>query len=407
MSFEFDIRSEFPILNQSVNGKPLVYLDSAASTQRPNAVLAAMDRFSKTSNANVHRGVHTLSQRATDEFEAARVTVQKFVGADEPAEIIWTKGCTESLNLVAASWGGANLQPGDEILLTNMEHHANIVPWQLIAEKTGAVVRPIPITDNCEVDLEAFRGMVSDRTKVAGIKHVCNATGIVNPVREMAAIAKSVGAIVVADGAQALAHVPVNVKELGVDFYAMSSHKVYGPMGVGALYGRRELLEAMPPFMGGGDMIRSVSFSGTTFNEIPNKFEPGTPNVSGVIGFAAALDWYSSVGVERIWAHEHELAQNLRNALDDMPGVRTVGKCVGQSPVVSFVMDDAHPHDVGTILDAHGVAIRTGHHCCMPLMERLGIPGTSRASFAVYNTNQEISVLIEALKNVVDIFSKC
>lgn len=407
MGSELDVRAEFPILNQSINGKPLVYLDSAASTQRPNTVLAAMDRFSKASNANVHRGVHTLSQRATDEFEAARVTVQKFVGADDPAEIIWTKGCTESLNLVAASWGGANLQPGDEILLTNMEHHANIVPWQLIAGKTGAVVRPIPISDDCEVDLEAFREMVTSRTKVVGIKHVCNATGVVNPVREMAEIAKSVGAIVVADGAQALAHVPVNVKELGVDFYAMSSHKVYGPMGVGALYGHRELLEAMPPFMGGGDMIRSVSFAKTTFNEIPNKFEPGTPNVSGVIGFAAASDWYESVGKERIWAHENQLAQTLRNTLDQIPGVRTIGKCENQAPVVSFVMDDTHPHDVGTILDSHGVAIRTGHHCCMPLMERLGIPGTSRASFAVYNTNQEINVLIEALKNVVDIFSKC
>ncbi|MBX3113324.1 MAG: cysteine desulfurase [Fimbriimonadaceae bacterium] len=407
MGSELDVRAEFPILNQSINGKPLVYLDSAASTQRPNSVLAAMDRFSKTSNANVHRGVHTLSQRATDEFESARVTVQNFVGADDSAEIIWTKGCTESLNLVAASWGGANLKPGDEILLTNMEHHANIVPWQLIAEKTGAVVRPIPISDDCVVDLQTFREMVTSRTKVVGIKHVCNATGVVNPVREMAEIAKSVGAIVVADGAQALAHVPVNVKELGVDFYAMSSHKVYGPMGVGALYGRRELLEAMPPFMGGGDMIRSVSFAKTTFNEIPNKFEPGTPNVSGVIGFAAALDWYESVGKEQIWAHENQLAQTLRNTLDQIPGVRTIGKCENQAPVVSFVMDDAHPHDVGTILDSHGVAIRTGHHCCMPLMERLGIPGTSRASFAVYNTNQEINVLIEALKNVVDIFSKC
>lgn len=407
MGSELDVRADFPILNQSINGKPLVYLDSAASTQRPDAVLAAMDRFSKTSNANVHRGVHTLSQRATDEFEAARVTVQKFVGADDPAEIIWTKGCTESLNLVAASWGGANLQPGDEILLTNMEHHANIVPWQLIAEKTGAVVRPIPITNDCVVDLQAFREMVNNRTKVVGIKHVCNATGVVNPVREIAEIAKSVGAIVVADGAQALAHVPVNVKELGVDFYAMSSHKVYGPMGVGALYGRCELLESMPPFMGGGDMIRSVSFARTTFNDIPNKFEPGTPNVSGVIGFAAALDWYQSIGKEKIWAYENELAQTLRNALNQMPGVRTMGKCENQAPVVSFVMDDAHPHDVGTILDSHGVAIRTGHHCCMPLMERLGIPGTSRASFAVYNTNQEINVLIEALKNVVDIFSRC
>lgn len=404
MSFELDIRGEFPILDQSVNGNPLVYLDSAASTQRPNAVLEAMDRFSRTNNANVHRGVHTLSQRATDEFELARVTVQKFVGADEPAEIIWTKGCTESLNLVAASWGGVKLQPGDEILLSTMEHHANIVPWQMIAQKTGAVVRPIPISDDCEVDLNALWNMVSERTKVIGIKHVCNATGVVNPVQEIAAIAKSVGAISVADGAQALAHVPVDVKELGVDFYAMSSHKVYGPMGVGALYARREQLESMPPFMGGGDMIRRVSFEGTTYNDIPNKFEPGTPNVSGVIGFATALDWYEALGKEKIWAHEAQLANALRLALNDIPGIRTIGRCRNQAPVVSFVMDAAHTHDVGTILDNYGVAVRTGHHCCMPLMDRLGIAGTSRASFAVYNTKQEINVLIQALNEVVKIF---
>ena len=399
------LRLEFPILNREIHGRRLVYLDNAATMQRPEAVLAAMDGFSRTLNANVHRGVHTLSQEATDAFEAARDTVRDFVGAGESKEILWTKGCTESLNLVAHSWGLANLKPGDEVLLSTMEHHADIVPWQLVAERTGAVVRPIPISDTCEIDLDALRAMVGPKTKVIGVKHVCNATGVINPVKEMGEIADSVGAILVVDGAQALAHVDVDVKELGADFYAMSSHKVYGPMGVGALYGRRELLEAMPPFMGGGDMIRSVSFEGTTYNDLPNKFEPGTPNVSGVIGFARALDWVSGLGLAALASHENALAEETRAALREVPGVKLIAEGRDKAAVVSFTTEFAHPHDLGTVLDEYGVAIRTGHHCCMPLMTRLGIPGTARASFAAYNTNVDIKVLIEGLTKAREIFA--
>jgi cysteine desulfurase / selenocysteine lyase len=399
------IQKQFPVLGRKVHGRRLVYLDNAATMQRPEVVLEAMNQFSRTMNANVHRGVHTLSQEATDSFEAAREIVRDFVGAAESSEIIWTKGCTESLNLVAMSWGLANLKSGDEILLSTMEHHADIVPWQLVAERTGAVIRPIPISDECVIDLDALRAMVGPKTKVVGVKHVCNATGVINPVKEMGEIAHSVGAILVVDGAQALAHVKVDVRDLGADFYAMSSHKVYGPMGVGAVYGRREHLEAMPPFMGGGDMIRSVSFEKTTFNTIPNKFEPGTPNVPGVIGFARALDWVIVQGLEGLASHENELAVETRGALMEFEGVRLVGKSDNQAAVVSFVTEFAHPHDLGTILDEFGVAVRTGHHCCMPLMSRLGIPGTVRASFAAYNTKEDIKVLIEGLSKAREIFS--
>jgi cysteine desulfurase / selenocysteine lyase len=399
------IQKQFPVLGRKVHGRRLVYLDNAATMQRPEVVLEAMNQFSRTMNANVHRGVHTLSQEATDSFEAARETVRDFVGAAESSEIIWTKGCTESLNLVAMSWGLANLKSGDEILLSTMEHHADIVPWQLVAERTGAVIRPIPISDECVIDLDALRAMVGPKTKVVGVKHVCNATGVINPVKEMGEIAHSVGAILVVDGAQALAHVKVDVRDLGADFYAMSSHKVYGPMGVGAVYGRREHLEAMPPFMGGGDMIRSVSFEKTTFNTIPNKFEPGTPNVPGVIGFARALDWVIVQGLEGLASHENELAVETRGALMEFEGVRLIGKSDNQAAVVSFVTEFAHPHDLGTILDEFGVAVRTGHHCCMPLMSRLGIPGTVRASFAAYNTKEDIKVLIEGLSKAREIFS--
>ncbi|MBA4293998.1 cysteine desulfurase CsdA [bacterium] len=401
---ETGLKSEFSILGREVNGRRLVYLDNAATTQRPDCVLRAMDDFSRTMNANVHRGVHRLSQEATEAFERARDIVRDFVGAGESAEILWTKGCTESLNLVAQGWGGANLKAGDEVLLNTGEHHADIVPWQLVAERTGALVRSIPIDDDGVIDLDALRGMVGPRTKAIGVKHVCNATGVIHPVKEIAEIAHSVGAVIVVDGAQALAHVIVDVRELGADFYSMSSHKVYGPMGMGALYGRRELLEAMPPFMGGGDMIRTVSFEGTTFNEIPNKFEPGTPNVPGAIGFARALEWVQEKGLGELSRIENELAVRARDELLEIPGVRLVGRSVPQASVVSFVTDFAHPHDLGTILDGFGVAIRSGHHCCMPLMNRLGIPGTARASFAAYNTNVDIKVLIDGVRKAREIF---
>lgn len=364
-----------------------------------------MDWFSRTQNANVHRGVHLLSQEATDAFESARETVRQFVGAGEAAEIIWTKGCTESLNLVAQAWGGANLNPGDIVLLSHMEHHADIVPWQLVAERTGAVVIPIPITELCEIDLDAFERLLDGPVKVVGIKHVCNATGRINPVAKVTEMARRAGAITVVDGAQALAHVSVDVQSIGADFYAMSSHKVYGPMGMGALYGRRSLLEAMPPFMGGGDMIRSVSFEGTTFNTIPNKFEPGTPNVSGAIGFARALDWVVENGLKSMAEHEKKLADQAREVLRQTQGVRLIGDGGSQAAVVSFVTDFAHPHDIGTVLDRHGVAVRTGHHCCMPLMERLGIPGTVRASFAAYNTREDVEALLKGVMAARELFA--
>ncbi|MBL8067124.1 MAG: SufS family cysteine desulfurase [Armatimonadetes bacterium] len=400
-----DLHPQFPILERQVHGRALAYLDNAATMQRPDCVLAAMDAFSRSCNANVHRGVHTLSQEATDAFESARDRVRTFVNAKESAEIIWTKGCTESLNLVAHSWGAANLGPGDEILLSTMEHHANIVPWQLAANRVGAQVKPIPIDDDCQIDLGALQRMLSGPVKVVGVKHVCNATGRVNPVAEIARMAHDVGAVAVVDGAQALAHVQVDVQALGADFYAMSSHKVYGPMGMGALYGRRELLDSMPPFQGGGDMIRSVSFDGTTFNTIPNRFEPGTPHVDGAIGFSRALDWMVENGVEAIACHENELAEACRKALREIPGVRLVAEGGEKAAVVSFVTEFAHPHDVGTVLDRHGVAVRTGHHCCMPLMDRLGIPGTVRASFAAYNTDVDLKVLIEGVLATRGIFA--
>ncbi len=403
---QIDVRLEFPALAQEVSGRPLAYLDSAASTQKPNAVLAAMERFYREDNANVHRGVHTLSQRATDAFEAARRTVARFVNAQSEREVVFTKGCTEAINLVAASWGGANLGPGDRVLVSHMEHHADIVPWQLIAQRTGATVEPFPITDSGEVDLASLEAMLAaGRVKLVGVKHVCNALGTVNPVAEIARLAHAHGALVLADGAQALAHVPVDVQALGVDFYAMSAHKVYGPMGVGALYGRAELLEAMPPYQGGGDMIRTVSFEGTTFNDPPNRFEPGTPNVAGAIGFGAALDWVRAVGLGAIAAHESALTAYSSSRLAEVPGLRVVGTAPERIGVFSFVMDAAHPHDVGTVLDRHGVAVRTGHHCCMPLMRRLGVPATTRISLAAYSNEADVDAAVEALHGVRALFT--
>ncbi|MCU0316008.1 MAG: cysteine desulfurase [Fimbriimonadaceae bacterium] len=396
---------QFPLLKEKVRGHRLAYLDNAATTQKPLPVLEEMDRIYRTLNANVHRGVHTLSQQATDAFEEARAKVARFIKASEPAEVIFTKGCTESINLVAQSWGLANLKPGDEILLSHGEHHANIVPWQLAAERCGAVVRPIPIFESGELDLKALSEMVSSKTKVVGIKHVCNALGTINPIAEVVRLAHSVGAICIVDGAQGLAHEPVDVQAWGVDFYAMSAHKTYGPMGVGALYGKRSLLESMPPFMGGGDMIRTVSFDGTTFNEIPNKFEPGTPNVPGVVGFGAALDWLAAFGLPQATAIENDLADRAAAELSSLPGVVLRGTASQKVGIVSFTLDSVHPHDIGTILDSEGVAVRTGHHCCMPLMRRLNVPATVRASFALYNQPEDVEALIKGVQKVQKIFA--
>lgn len=398
-------RAEFPALDQEVHGRPLTYLDSAATTQKPRSVLRAVERFYEHDNANVHRGVHTLSQRATEDFDESRRKIQRFVGAKHEQEILFTKGCTEAINLVAQSWGRSNLKEGDIILLSTMEHHANIVPWQMVCAETGAQVIPIAITDSGEIDLDAYAALLKGPVKLVGVKHVCNALGTINPVDEMIRMAHDAGAKTMIDGAQALAHEKVDVVALDADFYSMSGHKVYAPTGIGALYGKRELLEAMPPYQGGGDMIRTVAFEKTTYNELPNKFEAGTPNIAGSIGFGAALDFVSSIGHAPVQRHEQALLEYGTARLADIQGVTVYGKARNKAAILSFTMDCAHPHDIGTILDQSGVAVRTGHHCCMPLMARLGIPGTARASLAVYNSTEDLDRLAEGLIRVREVFA--
>jgi cysteine desulfurase/selenocysteine lyase len=399
-------RAEFPALRQRVNGHPLAYLDNAATTQKPERVLEAMDRYYRLDNANVHRGVHTLSQRATDAFESARHKVAAFVNAAEDAEIVFTKGCTEAINLVAASWGRANLRAGDVVLVSQMEHHANIVPWQLAAEQSGARVEPIPVTPECELDMDALRRLLRNPVRLVAVKHVCNATGTVNPVAEVAKLARAAGALLLVDGAQALAHAPVDVRAVGADFYAMSGHKVYGPTGIGALYARRALLEAMPPYQGGGDMIREVRFEGTTFNDPPNRFEAGTPNMAGAVGFGEAVDFVREAGWSAIQAHEAHLLAYLEQALADVPGLTIHGRARQKAGIVSFTLDGAHPHDIGTILDQSGVAVRTGHHCCQPLMRHLGAPATTRASLAMYNDESDADALRAGLTLVRSVLER-
>ncbi|HRI43042.1 MAG TPA: cysteine desulfurase [Fimbriimonadaceae bacterium] len=400
------IREEFPALATRVHGRPLAYLDNAATTHRPRAVLDAMDGFSRTSNANVHRGVHRLSQVATDAFEAARETVRISIGASEAAEVVFTKGCTEAINLVAQSWGTANLREGDEVLLSTMEHHANIVPWQVVAKATGARIRPIPIHDDGTLDLSALDTMLGPKTRLVGIAHVSNSLGTINPVEEVARLARSAGAKVLVDGAQALAHLPVDVRALGVDFYAMSGHKMYGPMGVGGLYARRELLEEMPPYQTGGGMIRTVTFEETTYAGVPDRFEPGTPNVAGVIGWAAAFEFLAGLDRKAVQHHEDDLLALASELIGSQPGVHVLGPIPSsRAAVVSFVMDGIHPHDIGTVLDQEGVAIRAGHHCCMPLMARLGVSGTARASLALYNTGEEVHALAKGLARVREVMT--
>lgn len=399
------LRSQFPALDQLIHGRPLTYLDNGATMQRPQRVLDAMDAFYVHDNANINRSAHELSRRATESYESARATIQTFINAEHKEEIVFTKGCTEALNLVAQSWGRQNLKAGDLILLSHMEHHASIVPWQLIAEEKQATVKPIPITDQGEIDLDAYDELLKLNPKVVGIKHVCNTLGTINPIKLLAEKARTHGAIFVADGAQGLAHGKVDVQDLGVDFYSMAAHKTYGPMGLGALYGKRAICEGMPPWQGGGDMIRVVSFEGTTFREIPNRFEPGTPNAVGAVGFAEALNFVSEVGLEKIQAYEGELREEMEASLLGIPGLKIHGRASEKAALVSFTVDGIHPHDLGTILDRHGVAVRTGHHCCMPLMKRLGLPATVRASLALYNTKQDIKVLIEALHAARTIFA--
>jgi cysteine desulfurase/selenocysteine lyase len=399
------VRAEFPILGRRVHDRPLVYLDNAATTQKPVAVIDAIDRYYRTINANVHRGVHRLSEEATEAFEGARERVRRFLGAAESREIVFVRGTTEAVNLVAQSWGRANVQEGDEVLITAMEHHSNIVPWQMLCRERRAHLRVAPIDDRGALLFEEWERMLGPRTRIAAFGHVSNALGTVNPVAAMVRAAHARGVPVFVDGAQAVPHLPVDVRALGADFYAFSAHKVYGPTGIGVLYGRGDLLDAMAPFMGGGDMIRTVSFEETTFNVPPWRFEAGTPDIAGAVGLAAALDWVSAVGLDRIAAWEHRLLRRATDALSDVPGLRLVGTAPEKAAVVSFVLDGVHPHDVGTVLDRAGIAVRTGHHCAQPVMERFAVPATTRASFACYSTLEEIDVLVSGLHDVRRMFS--
>ena len=399
------VRAQFPILAERVHGKPLVYLDSAATAQKPLAVLAALDHFYRHDYASVHRGVHLLSQRATEAYEAARVRVARFLGAGDPAEVVFTRGATEALNLVAWSYARPRLSPGDEVLVTEMEHHSNIVPWQIVCAETGARLVVAPVDDRGELRLEELARLLSPRTRVVALVHVSNAVGTVNPVAEVAALAREVGAAVVVDGAQAAPHLAVDVAALGCDFYAFSGHKVYGPTGIGALWGRRELLAAMPPYQGGGGMIARVSFAGTEYAPAPARFEAGTPNGAGAVGLAAALDWLEGVGLPAVAAHEHDLLVYASELLAGIPGVRLIGTARERAAVLSFLVAGVHAHDLGTILDAEGVAVRAGHHCAQPLMERFGIAATARASFAVYNTREEVEALARGVRRAQQIFA--
>jgi cysteine desulfurase / selenocysteine lyase len=391
------VRSQFPILNRSVKGRPLVYLDNAATTQKPQSVIDALSGYYSGYNANIHRGIHTLAEEATAAFEATREAARSFLNAASTDEIIFTRGTTEGINLVASSWGRANLQAGDEIILSTLEHHSNIVPWQMIASEKGAVIKVVPIDDNGIFQFDAFEKLLSDRTKMVSIVHVSNALGIINPVEAVIKAAHAKGALVLVDGAQSTVHLDIDVQALDCDFFACSAHKCYGPTGVGFLYGKRKLLEDMPPYQGGGEMIREVSFSGTTYNDLPYKFEAGTPNIADVVATRSALDFMTGLGKASMRAHEDDLVAYASGRMREITGLRIIGDIPGKVSVVSFVIENVHPQDIGILLDNQGVAIRTGHHCTQPLMERLGLPGTNRASFAVYNTRSEVDALVTAL----------
>jgi cysteine desulfurase/selenocysteine lyase len=399
------IRQEFPILRQRVHGKPLVYLDNAATTQKPQAVIDRLVRYYAEENANIHRGVHVLSVRATDAYDAARETVRGFLNAADSREIVFVRGATEGINLVAQTYGRAHVGAGDEIVISEMEHHSNIVPWQMLCEEKGARLRVIPISDAGELRLDTYERLLSDRTRIVAITHVSNALGTINPVVEIVRLAHNRDVPVLVDGAQAIAHMPVDVQALGCDFYVFSGHKVFGPTGIGVLHGRLPLLDAMPPYQGGGDMIRSVTFERTLYNAVPHKFEAGTPHISGVMGLAAALDYVTAIGLDRVSAHEHELLVYGTEALSELSGLRLTGTAPAKAGILSFVLDGVHPHDIGTILDRDGVAIRAGHHCCQPLMARLGVPATARASVALYNTRDEVDALVRALQTVREVFA--
>ena len=400
------IREDFPILKELVQGKPLVYLDNAATTQKPQAVIDALVNYYMTENSNVHRGVHTLSQLATDAYEGAREKVRQFINAEHDKEIIFVRGTTEGINLVAQTYGRANIGPGDEIIITAMEHHSNIVPWQILCEEKGARLKVIPINDDGELLLEEYENLLSPRTKFVSVVHQSNALGTINPVERIIELAHARDIPVLLDGAQAVAHVPIDVQKMGCDFYAFSGHKLYGPTGVGALYGRAELLDAMPPYQGGGEMIRSVTYEKTLYNVLPAKFEAGTQNIAGSVGLGAAIDYVTGVGMENIGAYEKELLDYGTQRLSEIELVQLIGTARHKGSILSFVMENAHPHDVGTILDTEGVAVRTGHHCAQPLMDRYGVPATIRASLAFYNTKEEIDTLVKGIDRVIEVFSR-
>jgi cysteine desulfurase / selenocysteine lyase len=399
------VRHDFPILRERVHDKPLVYLDNAATTQKPQAVIDRLTTFYAHENANVHRGVHLLSERATDAYEDARRTVCRFLNAADPREVVFVRGTTEAINLVAQSYGRSHVAPGDEIVITTMEHHSNIVPWQMLCEQTGARLRVVPITDAGELRLDAYEAALSERTKIVAVVHVSNALGTINPVAEIVRLAHGRGIPVLVDGAQAVAHMLVDVRRLDCDFYTFSGHKIFGPTGIGVLYAKAPLLEAMPPYQGGGDMISSVTFERTLYNVLPYKFEAGTPNIAGAIGLAAALDYVDAIGLDRINAYERELLAYGTDALSQIAGLRLTGTAADKAGILAFALEGVHPHDIGTILDRQGIAIRTGHHCCQPLMDRLGVPATARASLALYNTREEIDALAAALDTVREVFA--
>jgi cysteine desulfurase/selenocysteine lyase len=398
------VREDFPILRGPSHGRPLVYLDSAATSQKPQVVLDRLARFYAAENANIHRGVYELSARATELYEGVREQVARFLGAATPREIIFTRGATEGINLVAQSYARTFLAPGDEILVTGMEHHSNIVPWQLVAQQTGAVLRAAPITDAGELDLSAFEGMLSERTRLVAVVQLSNSLGTINPVRRIAELAHAHGAVVLVDGAQSAPHLGVDVQALDCDFFVCSGHKLCGPTGIGVLYGREALLERMPPYQGGGDMIASVTFEESTWAALPSKFEAGTPHIAGVVGLGAALDYLDGLGLDRIAAHEHAVLAYATEQLGALDGVRLVGTAPEKATVLSFVLQGVHPHDIGTILDDEGIAIRAGHHCCQPVMRRFGLPATARASFALYNTRDEVDALVRGLVRVREVF---
>ncbi len=399
------VRADFPILQQQVNGRPLVYLDNGATSQKPQAVIDELVRYYSTENANVHRGVHTLSQNATEDYEGARAKVKRLLNAADDHEIVFTRGTTDSINMVAQSFAKHNLGPGDEVIVSNMEHHSNIVPWQMLREEKGVVLRVVPIDESGELLMDEYERMLSPRTKLVSITHVSNALGTILPVEQIIEMAHAQGIPVMLDGAQAVPHMAVDVRKLDCDFYVFSGHKIFGPTGIGILYGKAELLDELPPVQGGGDMIKSVTFEETIYNDLPYKFEAGTPNIAGAIGLGAAVDYVQSVGYESFAAYEDDLLEYGTKALEGIEGLRIIGTAPRKAGILSFVMENVHPHDIGTILDTEGVAVRTGHHCAQPVMQRFQIPATVRASMAMYNTREDIDALVRAIDRVIEVFS--